>query len=244
MTEITETVQSPSPGELVELFEIDTAQIGGTAVYRFTSSQFPDNFVSYNGNPYYRLDLKADGFEFTGKGQLPRPRVKVGLVGSSAPVLTLRAAIVNNQDLVGCRVTRRRTFRKYLDGQEAADWGAQFAPDLYVIERKVMMDNTMVEFELSALMDFQGKMLPGRQIIRDTCTHTYRRRVEGSWVAGSCPYTDEYYYKRDGTITEDPNEDDCGRRLSDCKLRFRNPFRNMHGSLPTRAFPGVARTRM
>jgi len=240
---IAEDVQKPNPGELVELFELDTTIVGGP-IYRFTASQHEEAYVVYNGNTYYRLDVKATGFEFTGKGQLPRPTLSVGLIGAGAGA-AFRSAIRQYQDLVGCSVTRRRTFRRYLDGQEAASWAAQLPPDLYVIERKIgSIEGLMVEFELSALMDFEGKLIPGRQVIRDVCTRTYRIWNGSSFDAGTCPYTAARYYDSDGEIVVDPEEDDCGRKLSDCKLRFRNPLVPVNEPLPTYAFPGAGKVRL
>ncbi|PNQ53697.1 phage minor tail protein L, partial [Vibrio agarivorans] len=49
----------------------------------------------------------------------------------------------------------------------------------------------------------------------------------------SCGYTGPPVAKEDGTPTNDPSLDQCGGRLSDCKLRFGD-----HGELPFGGFPG------
>lgn len=237
---IVRDAQQPQLDELVTMYELDTSLLGGP-VYRFTPNQHADFEVRYNGNVYYPLFVEAEGFEYTGKGQLPRPKVRVGLVGDG-PALVLREAIRQGNDLVGCKLTRRRTFKKYLDMQESPNWNAQFLPDVYVVERKTYQDKTVVEWELSAYMDHEGVLIPARQVLRDSCRHTYRvwNSDSGSfdYTRATCPYTGAGYFKRDGTETETASEDECGRKLSDCKLRFPD------APLPTRAFPGVSRARM
>ena len=74
--------------------------------------------------------------------------------------------------------------------------------------------------------------------------YTYIDPNTGSFVQGSCPwnlvtgdgdFTD--YYDAYGVATTSGG-DVCGRSLSDCQDRFGD-----YADLPTRAFPGVGRTR-
>lgn len=234
-------VQEPAPGEFVILFELDTSLIiSGGATYYFTQSRYESTSVQYNSQTYFPFDVEADGFEFRGKGQLPRPTIKLGLIGETGAPYTLRGLIRQYGDLVGSKLTRRRTFRKYLDGQSDPDTVAQFPPDIYKVERKAYQDKAFIEWELSSYLDNEGKKLPGRQILRDSCTHRYRTWVSGTtfdYTYATCPYNGASYFNKDGDSTTAEN-DRCGYRLSDCKLRFPN------APLPTRAFPGVARVRL
>lgn len=227
--------QQADVGELVTMYVLDATDIGG-AVYRFTPtvsvSGTVRSAVVFQGQTYFPLDIEASGFEWKGEGQLPRPKIKV-----NSREETLRDAINTYDDLIGCVIYRKRTFSKYLDGQPLADANAEFPIDIYTVERKTSQNQNFVEFELAAYMDHQGKKIPGRICIRDTCTHRYRYWNGSSfdYTNATCPYDGSNYFTREGLPTTAAN-DVCGRRLSDCKLRF-----GTYGNLPTRAFPGVGR---
>lgn len=228
--------QSSQPGAYVELFDLDLTPIGGVTVEHFTMSKLESGPVVWNGNTYQPIDVEASGFEWSGQGQLPRPKLSVTNVN------TVFAALVQDfGDLVGARVTRRRTFRQFLDGEPGADVGAHFSPDIFLVERKVLQSPAIIEWELSAALDQEGRMLPRRQVIRDTCTHTYRRwnTLTGSfdYSAATCPFGEALYFDRLGQATTAAN-DRCGKRLSDCKLRF-----GIYGFLYHRGFPGAGKVR-
>jgi lambda family phage minor tail protein L len=143
-------------------------------------------------------------------------------------------------DLLGGHLYRYRTFKKYLDGESHADSNIYFPEDIYVLDKKTGHNKIFIEWELSAYLDFQGTYIPKRQIIRDTCTHVYRTWSvdEFDYTNATCPYTGSDYFKRDGSVT-DADLDECGKKLSDCILRFGET-----GDLPTRAFPMVSRVRI
>lgn len=95
---------------IVELFELDATAIGGS-VSRFCNdaNQLGVDVV-WQGNTYLRFPIEAKGFEFSGKGQIPRPTLRV------ANVTGLLGALVRDyDDLIGAKLTRRRTLVKYLD---------------------------------------------------------------------------------------------------------------------------------
>ena len=186
---------------------------------------------------YTPVDIEFTDFEINGTGQLPQPKLRVA---NSNQVFQ---SIINTYgDLLGCTVSRVRTFRRFLDGEDEADPSAFFGPDTYRVERKAAENMVFIEWELSASIDQEGKLLPGRVILRDTCTWRYRRWNPATstfnYSKATCPYTGSAYFNRVGVATSDPSKDVCGRRLSDCKKRFgANP-------LPTASFPGVARVRL
>lgn len=236
---IKEDVQQPNVGQIIVLYELDTTTIGGSDVFRFTENTTISGSsrvaVKFQGQTWFPLDITSDGWDVSGKGKLPTPKVRVNIQET-----TLLTGIINMEDLLGAKLERKRTFRKYLDDGAEADTQAEFDPDTFIIQRKSAQNKYYVEFELATYMDFQGKNIPGRVVLRDTCTHAYRIYKDGSfdYTNATCPYTDANYYKRNGDSTVDPAEDNCGKRLSDCRLRFGDA-----AELPTRAFPGAGRTR-
>lgn len=236
MTDINERAQQSSPGQLVVLFELDLAPIGDSTVLRFTNTRLANaNEVVFRGNTYECVDCEAKGFEYSGSGPLPQPSVRVSNVGGFVGAL-----LIDFEDLVGAKLTRTRTFASYLDGgPDAAESNYAFVSDVFTVESKQAHSKVAVEWKLSSVLDQQGRKLPGRQVLRDTCLHQYRFFSGGAfnYTYATCPYTGNSYFDGDDNPTTAAN-DRCGKRLTSCKLRF-----GANGPLPTRSFPGASRVR-
>ena len=248
--------QSLTPGREVQLFTLDTTAIekldgsGYGSTYNFCSSFREDSRnVTFNSTIYTPIAIEETGFETLGKGVLPSPRLKIANTN-----LEMTTLIQELGDPVGARMTRFLTFDRYLDDGSEPDPEAMFLPQIYLIDRKVKETRMMVEFELSASMDQAGRMLPKRQILRDACTHIYRRWNGSSFDTGAatCPWigngiadpdTTGPYFLNDDTETDDPSLDNCGKRLRSCEVRHAPEDGTIRLDLPTRAFPGVARIR-
>ena len=114
------TLQGSDAKTIVELFdfELNTAQHGTTTVYRFTNTKNEiGNDIVWQGNTYTAIPLKAEGYEMSGQGTLPRPTISVAnLLGTFTTIIALLP-----DGLEGCKVTRTRTLAKYLD---AVNFGA------------------------------------------------------------------------------------------------------------------------
>lgn len=230
-------MQRLSPEPKLFLYEID-ARAYGQAVLRFTptvKSEAPgENWqVQLGGNIYQRLPIETTGFEWSGTGTAPRPKLTL-----AATTLTFLSLVINGDDLVGCPVRRIITYRKYLDDGANANPSAVYPIEHYVIEKKVSQKRTQLGFELSTPMDQQGKKIPARQVIRDTCLHRFRYWANGQWNYDgvTCPYAGVEMYEPNGNQTSDPTKAKCGKRLKDCKIHF-----GALAELPMFAFPGVGR---
>jgi lambda family phage minor tail protein L len=235
MATVESTAQQLGADALVDLFTLDTSSIGQTLVLRWVAGTLNGEPVYYQGNLYTSAPVQADGFEWNGRGSLPTPRIRVAnFLGS------ITSLLISYDDLVGATVTRLRTFKKHLDGQAEADPEAHWPPEIYRVERKVSQNKMMVEWELSASIDQEGKQLPGRQCVRDTCMWTYRTwsGTTFDYTNATCPYVGDSYFKPDGTVAPSAAEDQCGRRLSDCKARF-----GATAPLPFGGFPGMLKFR-
>ena len=227
--------QGAIPGTDIELYDLDLTALGGPIFY-FTRMVHPtDPVITWRGHPYVPIPVSITGFEKSAKGALPQPKLQV----SNLDITVLMGVVKEYQDLLGATVTRWRTYSQYLDGQPMADPDAHFHPDIFQVEQKTNQDESTIEWLLSASIDQQGKLLPGRQILRDVCTHRYRLPVLGSfdYTKATCPYTGSACFDFMGVGSTQDN-DQCGKRLSDCKLRFGND------PLPYQGFPGVARVRL
>ncbi|WP_081024179.1 phage minor tail protein L, partial [Ralstonia solanacearum] len=105
---ITADIQRLEPGALVELFELDATAVGGD-MRRFHGYAQVGS-IWWAGNEYAPWPIEATGFEQTGQGQQPAPRLAVGNVDGSISALCLYT-----DDLVGAKVRRRRTLGRFLD---------------------------------------------------------------------------------------------------------------------------------
>jgi lambda family phage minor tail protein L len=227
--------QQPSPGTVIELFQFDASVLGGS-LYHFTQGRYVSSAVAFNGVTYSPMDVEAEGWEWSGRGPLPTPTLRVSNVNR-----VFQSLVLTYEDLVNCVVTRIKTYTRFLDGQPDADPTQHWPLDVFEIQRKVAMNRLMIEWELSSMLDHEGKPLPARKVIRDTCPARYRRFVTGTtfdYTDATCPYSGASYFNREGEVVGSASLDACGRRVSDCKLHF-----GATAPLPFEGFPGVSRFR-
>jgi len=231
-----EELNKLAPSAIIELFELDATAsfLGDTTVRRFHSgvNEDIDGDIVWNGNTYERYPIIAEGFEYSGQGQMPRPQVSISNTFSLVTALML-----DFNDLVGATVTRIRTLKKYLDASNftsgtnaSADPYAEFAREIYTIDRKVLENRDLVTFELGASFDVAGVKLPRRQIIQNICPWTYKG--EG------CGYTGTNYFDHDDNPVDTSDVDVCGHRLTSCKLRFGSNAELPYGGFPSAGLIG------
>ena len=222
---ISTDIQKLTPGAVVELFEVDLTPFGGDLLrFHAGTNQLTQN-ITWQGNAYTAFPVQATGFEFNGQGQAPRPRLLVAnLLGS------ITALVLQYNDIVGAKVTRKRTLAKYLDAvnfpggvNPTADPTAEFPDDVFYVDRKASENNELVEFELAPAMDVTGVMLPRRQIVQNVCPWKYR--------GPECGYTGTQYFDANDLFATQAN-DVCGKRLSSCKARFGEFAELPYGSFP------------
>ena len=235
-----ESIQSLTPGNRVHLYELDTTPIGFTDKLYFTPSG-PDevgNDLVYNGITYSGAAIVAEGFAVTGKEKPPQPTITIGNAGG------LGNALLNQySDLVGAKITIITTYRKFLDDQPTADPLAHYLPEIYYVEQKEEQNKEFVKWRLDSALSLHGKKIPRRLVLKNTCQHTYRRYDSSAgsfdYTNVSCPYgqinAGNNYFKLDGTQTTLPQEDNCSKNLTACRLRFGSE------TLPAWFFPGVRR---
>jgi lambda family phage minor tail protein L len=165
MTAPTQELQSLSPGTIWVGFVVDATGISGGSLYRFydgTDSAGAD--VVWQGNTYTAYPVKAEGFEVTTKGTLPRPTLSISNVFGTVGLL-----VRDLEDLVGAVVTRKRTLAQFLDGMAGADPTKEFDDDIFMVERKVSEDKELIVFELAGAIDIHGLLLPSRIVQATVC---------------------------------------------------------------------------
>lgn len=219
VSQVTGDFQSLEPSSIIELFELqlNVLQHGSSETYRFHAGANANNNgeVVWAGNTYQRFPIEADGFEYTGQGQLPRPKVRVSnVLGTITAILTTLPS-----GLERAKVTRIRTLARYIDNVNfpagnpfgLPDPTAEFPREVFYIDRKTAETRDVIEFELAAAFDLQGVRAPKRQCIANICQWKYRS-VE-------CGYSDSVYYTADDVPTADSALDVCGKRLGSCEAR-------------------------
>lgn len=212
---------------IVEMFDLDLTPITGDVddKFYFTNQLKPDSVkIKWKGNVYEPLPILSSGYEKSTTGQVAQPSLTV------ANVMGTFTQVINSfDDLVGAKVTRRRTLGKYLDGESGADPTQEFPIDIFYIERKTAENALAITWQLASVLDLEGLKLPRRVITQNYCQWKYR--------SSECGYTGGAVAKADDTPTANINEDVCGKRVQSCRLRFPNQ------SIPFGGFPGAIRGR-
>ena len=229
MSKFTEELQSLSPSSFVELFILDmTNTTSGGVLYFHAGTNGLSAPVVWQGITYTPWPIEATGFESTTQGSLPRPKLKVANTGG-----LFSAEVSANDDLLGCKLTRKRTFARFLDavnfvgGVNPQADPNQYAPDdVWYIDQKTAENRYMLEFELSSVFDLMGVQLPGRQVLKSACSWRYRG-PECGWSGG--------FFDRFDQATLIASDDVCSKSINGCKCRFgKNP-------LPFGGYPGATR---
>ncbi|UOA08321.1 phage minor tail protein L [Methylobacter sp. S3L5C] len=199
-----------TPTAKIDLYSVDLNSIGvGEVHYFYAGTSTMSAPVVYLGDTYTPWLVKVSGIDKRGGGSSPRPTIEVG--NANRLITDLCATY---QDMVGATVRRRRTLAKYLLANTA-----DFIDELYLIERRAEETNESVKFELASPMDFLNKQLPGVLALATGCNHRYRHTDSGSGCSWAGTNSAKWFSAvGDPVLTN--TADVCGKRLSDCKLRF------------------------
>ena len=169
---------------IVELIDLDLSPITNDPadIFYFTNQVKPDDTkIQWKGNIYEPIPIASAGYEKSTTGQIAQPTLTVANV-----LGTFTQVISELDDLVGAKVTRRRTLGKYLDGEPGADPLQEFPIDIFFIERKVQENSMIISWELASVLDLEGLKLPRRIITQNYCQWRYR--------GSECGYTGGILY--------------------------------------------------
>lgn len=249
------------PTAVIDLFEVHLTQDinGADLVLRYHAGlNGISETIKFDEQSYPAVPVEVDGFEFTTKGTLPRPTLRVANVNDAISSLLL------SYNLLGAKVQRIRTFVKFIDVSnfnqqvqftkeadvegllttedddplimetfnDSADPQAKMVETWYV-DRIASENLQFAEFELAPKIDLTNLQLP-RRTIEDACPWRYRGVQEGT--GPGCTYKgDSCFTAADDALPDrDFANDVCGKRLSSCRLRFpgkkRLPFGGFIGA--------------
>lgn len=205
----------------VVLWEIDLTEVGGERYFFCNEQNERGEPVTWQGRQYQAYPIQGTGFELNGKGSAARPTLTVsnlhGMVTGMAEDL---------QSLVGGTVVRRKVYARFLDAVNFVNGNSDADPEQEVISRWRIeqcseLSAVSASFVLATPTETDGAVFPGRIMLANTCTWTYR--------GDECGYhgpavADEY-----DQPTSDITKDKCSKCLSGCK--FRNNVGNFGGFL-------------
>lgn len=161
-------LQSSSGESLVELFDLEVNEQVTLRFHAGVDETYQE--VVFDGNTYTPLPIQLEGVEVLSDGPGTRPTLTL------ANVTVLFKTLLNDNNLrmdalIGLKLTRRRTFEKYLGDPEEL---FEFPKASYIIDRIAAETSLAVEFELASPFDVEGVKLPSRSIVGKYCSWIYQ----------------------------------------------------------------------
>jgi|MEHZ01.5.fsa_nt_MEHZ011545824.1_5 lambda family phage minor tail protein L len=166
------------PSTVVILYELVLK--GHAASYYFHSGENGyTNEIVFQGNNYYYIPIKTDGFDFT-DSKLPRPTLTVDNTDS---FFSLKTRFF--KDFIGFTFKRTRTFVKFLADvnfpSNVNPFGTptevSFPVEQYVINKKNAENQNLIQFELVSPLEKESAFIPNRKIVYNTCQWKYRSNI-------------------------------------------------------------------
>jgi len=183
------------PSSIVDLFDIDLTDLASERgisideserIFRFHNQvKLLTSNIIWQNRVYVPAPIEADGFSKTSEGSLPTPILRMTVSELGIPLLALlKEKIRLFGDLVGCKLTRYRTFAAFLTisnfnsnntpNNLRTDEYSEFPPEIWYFNRKTRENKSIIEYNLSSILDVEGIKLPKRQMISKRCTENYR----------------------------------------------------------------------
>jgi len=177
----TSELQAIAPGAVIELFtlSLNSALHGDSTIYRFHNGANlnANGEIVWAGNSYLRFPIQCTGFEFGSTGTLPRPTITISnIFGTITTILQDVNTTTVGNDLNGATLTRIRTLARFLDAVNftggtnpfgTPDPTAEFPQEIYLLDRKVTENRSIVTWEAQSALDLVNVKLPKRIATRD-----------------------------------------------------------------------------
>ena len=125
------------------------------------------------------MPCSATGFKYSGKGTLPRPTITFSnLLGTITSLLLSNNKITPFSDLQGAKLIRRKTLSRFLDEINfpsninpykvgSVDPTAEMPKEIYFIDKKIVENRNIVQFEMVSSFDLQGVFAPKKLVTQD-----------------------------------------------------------------------------
>jgi len=174
-----------NPSALLSLYELDASSLGGPILYFHDGSSNNYKNITFDGVEYTAFPIFMEGFEYDGKGSLPRPKLRAANINGFVSYY-----ILNGNNLIGAKLSRKRVFARFIDGVNfdnginpygLADPEAAYPDDIFFVNRKITENKDYIEFELATPLEIDNVKLPSRMVFARICGFKYRD--------SSCGYT-------------------------------------------------------
>ena len=165
---------------IIDLFEL-TLPSGSILYFHpgveddYSNIQFRDATAPYTQRTYVAFPMLLDGLDISSDGAIARPNFTVANIANnfSGPGGVLGE--YKHTDLIGQRITRRQTLKKYLYGESGdASPPVELSKATYIIDRVARETNISVTFEASVVYDLEGINIPRRVSIGKYCSWMYQ----------------------------------------------------------------------
>lgn len=146
---------------IIKLYEVDLTAVGGS-IFRLTNMSNNYSTISFKGFIWVPFPIDITGLGYT-QGEAPAKPV---LVISNVTKL-LQASVAAYGDVVGGKITRYQTFRKFLADGATPNNNAHKPADTFLIDQKTSHNKSSITWNLISKLDIEEDKLPGRQMLRD-----------------------------------------------------------------------------
>ncbi len=207
-------LQKLDPGsELVHLFELE--YVKGTFMYfhsgvddDLTTIQFRDYTNPSTIRTYVALPAQFKGLDIKNDGAIARPELTIA---NAQTVFSDAIGTIDYQLLLGLKIIRRTTLKKYLHGESAAtNPPTEYPRAVYTMDRIKTRTKQAVTIECVAPFDLETIRLPGRNVLPDRCPFIYQGAGEHKQVhekaQSGCTWHLEGKHKTTHTTSSDGTE--------------------------------------
>ena len=147
---------------------------------------------------YVPMPMIIDGLEIQADGASSRPAFTVANIGS---LFQAELGNFKNDDLIGQRLKRRQTLRKYIvGGAQDASPPIEFSTQEYIIDRVGQENSISVTYEVATPFDLENIQIPRRIVVGKYCSWKYQGHASGR--GGGCTWNTDgaVNYNGDGTV--------------------------------------------
>lgn len=175
---VNQEATSLTPSTLLTLITVDATFLGGS-IYRFHDGTANNNQpIVFNTLVYEAFPFKLEGFEIDGKGSLPRPKITLANINGF-----ISSIILQYDTFIGAKFSRTRVYSRFIDAVNfpndvnpygTPDPTAAYPDEVFYINRKIIENSQIVQFEIVTALELDNVKLPKRQIFANICFFHYR----------------------------------------------------------------------
>ena len=169
-----------APTALINLYILDLNPIGvNEIIYAHDGASSSRNFAAivFAGQSYMAFPVLLESMAYTGDGSVPRPKLHLSNINGF-----ISQFLLQNQDIIGAKITRRRVFARFLDAVNFPGGVSPYTPDptaaypdeIFFLNRKITENRMTVSFELATAFELDGVKLPNRPLLALICPIRYR----------------------------------------------------------------------